>query len=541
MLAGCAQPPPGRYPVDRVTFEGTNAVAADELETKIATAASPKSFLFFRGVRDYELFDRYVLERDLARVERTYRAKGYYEAHARAGRVEKLSNGHVSVTIVVDEGPVVSVADVKLEGLTWLPIDDSAAVLAAVRRLLRAKAPFDEDAYEEAQASVVRVLADRGYAFAVVKASADVDLQRHVAHVIFQLTPGQTAQIGAVTIDGLGPIPEKPVRRALDLSEGSLYSAAKLDAARRAILELGVFADAEVAPDLTHPESRKVAVTVRVVPSDLRVIKVGGGIELDTLRTDWHLLTGWEDRNFLGGLRRLTIDLRPGLVLYPTAINNLQMPTKILPEARARAELRQPGFLEARTGGTIRGGADLYPVIYPRGKDDPVPDSVPGYRDLSSGVGLDRSFGPLYASLFYNFQTSFPFVYGSSTPSGFDKVVLSYVDLVTSLDFRDDPIKPHKGVFFGNSVQIAGLPVLPNFRDENDLFARDLRILPDVRAYVPVAPKWTLAVRASTGFLFPSNYGKSFQPGAAPTPGDVQLGFFRGFFSGGPTSNRGYS
>jgi outer membrane protein insertion porin family/translocation and assembly module TamA len=53
--------------------------------------------------------------------------------------------------------------------------------------------------------------------------------------------------------------------------------------------------------------------------------------------------------------------------------------------------------------------------------------------------------------------------------------------------------------------------------------------------------------RASVGFLAPQNYGdivrsrsSSFDPGSAERTKDYQLTFFRGFFSGGPTQNRGY-
>src|SRR5262249_6526979 len=152
------------------------------------------------------------------------------------------------------------------------------------------------------------------------KGSAEVDLNRHVADIVFTVTPGETARLGAVTITGLGVLPEEPVRRALDLSPGELYSASKLDSARQAVLQLGVFSDVEVNPILSEKGTRTVPVEVRVSPGDLREIKLGGGIELDTLRADIHGITGWENRNFLGGLRRLTLDLRPGVVLFPTRI-----------------------------------------------------------------------------------------------------------------------------------------------------------------------------------------------------------------------------
>jgi outer membrane protein insertion porin family/translocation and assembly module TamA len=574
MAVGCASPPPGRYPIDSVEIErvivpgvdteGTRrGVPASAIEEKIATAASPRFLGFFpRGVvLDYELFDRYVLDRDLTRIERIYRARGYYEAKVRAGRVERTDNGHVRVTVIVQEGSRIDVGDIRFEGVASLPIDDNAAIFAAVRRKLRKGRAFDEDNYQAAQENLVRALGDRGYAFAQVKGQAEVDLNRQMADVVLTVTPGPTARLGTITIGGLGDLPEEPVRRALDLSEGDLYSVSKLESARRAVLALGVFSDAEVVPELGNPASRTVPLNVHLARSELREVKLGGGIELDALRADMHLLTGWENRNFLGGLRRLTLDLRPGVVLFPTSTARFKPPEHYFLQGRARAELRQPGFIEARTGGIVRGEFAIYPVLFPgdppaETQADGTPGEVPGYRDVSSGLGLDRTFGPLYASLFYNFQTSFPFAYvfqnafpyasisDLSTPdpsSSFKKVVLSYVDLRTNLDFRDDAIRPHAGVFIGNDLQVAGVPVTPNFRSPgNDLFATDIRVQPEVRGYVPLTRRWTLAMRVSTGFLFPTDYGDSYLRGD-PNSGDAQLVFFRGFFSGGPNSNRGYA
>jgi outer membrane protein insertion porin family/translocation and assembly module TamA len=56
----------------------------------------------------------------------------------------------------------------------------------------------------------------------------------------------------------------------------------------------------------------------------------------------------------------------------------------------------------------------------------------------------------------------------------------------------------------------------------------------------------TLATRFTAGFLFPFNYGSTVKEGAAYDPTDPvalrdqQLMLLRAFFSGGPTSNRGY-
>jgi outer membrane protein assembly factor BamA len=549
--ASCSQLPSGRYAVDAVELDGTSRISASEIQERIATAPSPKFLGLFRGVVfDYELFDRYVLERDLARIERFYRARGYYEAKARAGRVEASGNGHVRVTVVVDEGPPVMVGDVRLEGLTALPIDDAAAVLAQVRRRPRKGRPFDEEDYEKAQTRIVAALTDRGYAFASVKGGVEVDLIRHVADIEFKLTPGETAKLGPVTISGIGGIPEPPVRRALDLIEGEPYSTSRLEAARRAVLALGVFADVEIAPILDNKASRVIPISVSVSPSDLRAVKLGGGFELDAVRADLHLAAGWEDRNFLGGLRRLTIEERPGVVLYPTTVPQFQKPTNLLFENRARLELRQPGLFEARTSGTIRGEFSMYPVLF--GGTPPATGAIQGYREVNVGVGLDRTFGPLYVSAFYNVQTGFPFRYDSAPEcsaviagaaaddscAGQKNVVVTYYSVRTTLDFRDDALHPHSGLFVGNDLQIAGYPAFGG--GAGTLVARDFRVQPEVRGYVPISRHWTLALRASAGFVLPQNYGAQFDD-PARSPDDLQLVYFRGFFSGGPNSNRGYS
>lgn len=537
---GCTHIPPGRYAIHEVAIEGTSKVESAEIEDKIATAQSPRFLGLFRGVvLDYELFDPYILERDLLRIERLYRARGFYEAHARAGRVEKIDESHVRVTVVVDEGPPVAVREIKVQGIATLPIDDAAAALAAIRRRLRAGRNFDEERYETARDELQRAFTSRGYAFAKVEGRVEVDLALHVADVFFEVTPGQAARLGAITVAGLDPLPEAPVRRALDLEEGELYSSEKLDAAKRAILGLGVFSEVEVEPDLSKPDSPTVPVKVIVTPSELRAVKLGGGIELDVIRTDVHALTGWEDRNFLGGLRRFNIDLRPGLVIYPTRLPKFETPQEALLEGRARAELRQPGVIEARTNGIVRGEINVYPVLFADVR--PTTPFVPGYVDLSAGYGFDRTIGRFYANLSYNFQDSFPFSYGADTQN-FHQVVLSYIDLKTTLDLRNDALRPHSGLFVSNDFQAAGLPVLNIFRGENSLFAEDLRLQPEVRGYVPLSRRWTLALRATTGFLlpFPSSYGSTFRPGGDPSTDDIQLVFFRGFFSGGPNSNRGY-
>jgi outer membrane protein insertion porin family/translocation and assembly module TamA len=141
-----------------------------------------------------------------------------------------------------------------------------------------------------------------------------------------------------------------------------------------------------------------------------------------------------------------------------------------------------------------------------------------------------------------NVQLNVPFVYKGLKDPDLNPVVVSYPALYTTLDLRNNAIHPRKGVFLGNELEVAGVG--------GD--ARDVKVQPEVRAYLPVTKHVTVAVRSTVGLLFAQNYGQSVDSNALtgqPGPGvdrstwirDIQLMFMRGFFSGGSGSNRGYA
>ena len=543
LAGGCVSVPAGRTVVDSVDVRGGNQVDPDDVEERLATAPSPKFLGLFRGmVFDYVVFNQRTLDMDLERVERYYRARGYYDARARSGRVITTSEGHVAITIEVEEGAPVLVHAVTVVGAAKLPEAIRKRMVEKISRAMVMGAPFDEEPYHAGEQGARRVLTDAGYAFAKVKSSAEVDLAAHTADITYVVAAGPTAVLGDITFEGLGGVPELPVRRAFDLEPGSPYSTAELDAARVSVLDLGVFSNVEVRPDLTVTDesTATIPILVHLEPTRLHAIRLGVGGEFDLIRTDVHGSIGWEHGNFLGGLRRLTIEVRPGLVFYPTRLPDLQSPKHLLPEEKSRIELSQPGFLEARTRGLVRAEYNIYPVLLSP-KIDPSA-SVLGYREFRGATGVDRTLWKLFGQLTYNFQRNDPFTYVGPLDPSLAGVTLSYIDLLTQLDFRNDKISPHKGFLLANDLQVAG--------GVGD--AQDVRVQPELRLYLPTSKRTTVALRGSTGFLFPFNYGSTLLDNArgnrmqlavdrARWVKDVQLVYFRAFYSGGPNSNRGYA
>ncbi|MFI5302504.1 MAG: BamA/TamA family outer membrane protein, partial [Polyangiales bacterium] len=218
--------------------------------------------------------------------------------------------------------------------------------------------------------------------------------------------------------------------------------------------------------------------------------------------------------------------LKPGLVQF----------TSVRPGISTVATLKQPGFLEARTTGTLSATTWLLP--------DPIDD----YRTFSTraSVGLERHLGPMVnVGLFYRKGFDFPAPYGDATlPANVFTAQIGYLEWLTTIDARDNVLSPHRGLFAALSLQYAFASTFVLAGDFGDV-----RVQPELRAYLPLASGVTVAVRATVGLLFARNYsphtpGRRAASDDDPstydhdTTGDTPQ--WRAFFSGGATSNRGY-
>lgn len=588
-LSGCV--------IDEIEVSGNRNLDADDIRSKIASGETGGLFegvpllgAFDALTVEYERFDRFVLERDLARVQRFYRARGHYQAVVRAGRVRRLDpeprsqedepldanaavkNARLAIEIVVEEGPAVLVYGVHLAFEDWdgERAADVGAALTRAKARLRPFSVFTEERYEQTRADLQRALVDLGYAYARVEPSAKVDLERNAADITYKIRIGPRCTFGPIRIEGLGELPEWQVRPALGVEPGEPFSASALEAAEVALSNLGVFGSITFEPQLSkqEPFDTAVPILITVQQAALRTARVGGGLELGD-QVALRGLSGWQNRNFFGALDRLNIEGRPRLVLYPLKLATLfdRPPHSVIPEVSLRMQYGLPVPLDPRTTVFVEAEGS---IARPRNADTPddfAPvdpftsfgrvDNVVGYRSIAGRLGLDRRFflSRLHGVVSHNLQLFDPFSYNlSSIPDdALSTLLVSYLELFVELDLRKgrggkyDAINPRSGFYASTSVEIAGRA----FGGDAD----DVKIRPEMRFYAPIGRRFVLAGKLATSLLFATSYGEVLD---APIPvgaiaadgGDpellrrynkqVQLMEIRGLFSGGPGSNRGY-
>lgn len=590
---GCTPKPVNQRFVASLDIEGNREVDTDDLTEKLATRETPKLIGLVRGlVYEYETYNPHVLSVDLLRIQRLYHARGFHHVKVEAGRVA-LEKDRVRVTVVVEEGPRTAIRGIQFSGLEDLSRDVAQKARAAFESSVSARSSYDEAKLKEANDALTRSLQDSGYAFARADFTVRVDIAHDMADVYASIDTGPKVVLGEIQLRGFKDMPEDVIRGYLPLKRGEVYRKSDFEQAEFELMNLGAFtsisvqlthkleeeqtstkasdtetetrvvdpATGAVDPSHSQPSPNTVEgvgastgsqnekqgstartevrrsrrhqvisspVVVEARLSKLRALTLGGGIGADIIKSEAHLTASWRDQNMLGGLRDFQVSATPGVSFYPTRVPDFAAPEHLLPQVKTQIQFSQPGWPEAKTKTVSSVSYDIYPVLLSSNPPELAP--VIGYREFRGRTGIERKFGIVTIVPTYNLQAGIPFTYiGELDPSA-TSVYISYVELLTELDLRNDRVRPTEGFFASTALQFAGLGGS----------AVDIRIQPELRGYVPVVRgKTGFAARLGMGFLFPQNYDTP-QGSDDVSVQDTQIAYFRSFFSGGPVSNRGY-
>lgn len=516
LLWACAASiPAGKLGVTDLSIEGTEAVDPEAIKTCIATrelerfgftlgseVASECGTPPFEAARlpvelwawpwtDYPIYDPAVFERDQDRVERFYRARGYYDARITATHIKgQPDDRSISISMRVQEGQPVRVTSLRLLGVAQFSQEEREAITDAIA-LSRGEV-FDEYLYDQSKQALIDLLGEASYAHAQVEGDVRIDAEAHTASVTFAISAGMPCRFGQVRVAGYDDLSPRPMWGAAGIEPGTPFSLSALSDARQAVYALGPFAAVDVEPQL-DPDSDIVDVLIRVVPGRRSRLSFGVGMEVggnlaqgatdagdSFAQWDLHLLSRFEHRNFLGGMRHLLLEERPRIIFddsFPSAARpNLGNSLSV--------DLRQPAFGEARTALRTTVRWDLGP--------DPFGGRF--YRsELTTGIGPERRFlgGDLRWSSTVNWH-------GFRELTGIDAGPIPDYDVfyfqhTLQLELRDEPRRPRQGIYAALSVIHAGyfLPGDWNY----------VRVVPEIRGYVPLPLGMVLAAKALLGFM----------------------------------------
>ncbi len=201
--------------VNRVIFEGLNAIGQDDLEDEVQ--ARPRS-----------VFTPARAQADVQRIIEVYRRAGRFAATV-TPQVRELDQNRVDLIFEIDEGPVTGVRSINFIGNEAFSDRDlrGAIVTAESRwwRFFSSNDNYDPDRLEYDREQLRQFYTNRGYAdFRVVSAVAELTPDQEDFYITFTIEEGEQYEFGEIGVSTqLDRVPEDLLKRVLPVRTGELF------------------------------------------------------------------------------------------------------------------------------------------------------------------------------------------------------------------------------------------------------------------------------------------------------------------------------
>lgn len=489
--------------VHSLTLKGEKQVSADDATSGLATQSTP----WYPFATKFYL-DRSALDIDAQRIQANYNELGYFDVRVHGPEVHDRGNGSVDIVYSVNEGSPSTVTAIKIDGLD--EVDKRDKVSAAVKVKIGQR--FNHAAYELGRVAMKDLLQTQGYAYAKVEGEVLVDRPKFSAVLHYTVTTGPLVHFGKTNIHGSEPIKAADLQRNLLWSEGDVYTPEKVSKTQSKLYGIGT--SSEVQVQLPPKAADPADVDIAIVPSKLRELRLGAGLGLQQRQQEVHLRGQWSFLNFFGGLRTLSLKVEPAYVFIPL-VWNVQ---RSGPAGTVETRFTQPDVFHTRIDSFVLAGFDLgiqegFQYYGPRFQ-------IGGERAFfTEHLRVGASYNLQYLNFFNINQAEFS---PSLTPLGLgfrNPYRLAWLEEFVTIDYRDDRLDTHKGIY-------AELRAEQGFNGIGSAF-NYVKLRPEIRGYIALGHRVTLALRGSFGWL------------SAKTPQDSPV--TRRFYLGGPSSHRGFS
>ncbi|MCQ2661806.1 outer membrane protein assembly factor BamA [Helicobacter pylori] len=183
------------------------------------------------------------LEYDSMRIQDVYMRRGYLDAHISSPFLKTDFSTHdAKLHYKVKEGIQYRISDILIE------IDNPVVPLKTLEKVLKVKR---KDVFNiehlRADAQILKTeIADKGYAFAVVKPDLDKDEKNGLVKVIYRIEVGDMVYINDVIISGNQRTSDRIIRRELLLGPKDKYNLTKLRNSENSLRRLGFFSKVKI-------------------------------------------------------------------------------------------------------------------------------------------------------------------------------------------------------------------------------------------------------------------------------------------------------
>jgi outer membrane protein insertion porin family len=274
--------------IQTIRFDGNRAFSRRKLIKMMET----KEDWFLSWLTGAGAYKEEPLKNDVNRITDFYYNNGYITIKVGEPKVELLPDkSGLVVTIGITEGDQFRIGALDFKG----DLLESSDKLPGKLKLKTGEI-FNRSLLRVDILTLTDLYADKGYAFANVTPLTDVNTERKIVDINFDMEKGEKVYIDRINIGGNIKTRDKVIRRELKLAEGDLYSSTGLKRSKQNLMNLGFFEEANLATAEGSADNR-LNLNVDVKERPTGTFSVGAGYSsLDGLIAQGSV----QQANFLG-------------------------------------------------------------------------------------------------------------------------------------------------------------------------------------------------------------------------------------------------
>jgi len=274
--------------IEKINIIGNEAFANDELIDGFELSEGS----FFSFLNNDNAYSREKLKGDIETLESFYRDRGYFKFSIESSQISLSKDmKKIFINFNVFEGKKYTISDAEVVG--DIPIEEEIynPIISSLNNLT----------YSQAQITSIEefftnILGNRGYAFAEVSGSPEINENSNEVKIIFTVKPGKRTYTRKILFSGNNVTQDYVLRREMRQFEGAWSSNNSIEAGKVRLERLGYFKGVEVETIPVPNTDDQIDILYSV--EEETTGSVGGNIGY----SDFGLMLGFnlQEQNFLG-------------------------------------------------------------------------------------------------------------------------------------------------------------------------------------------------------------------------------------------------
>lgn len=236
-----------RAVVRRITFQGIRHVRAKDLRK----AMTQKQSSWLSWMNNDGVYEPANLLADREAIRKAFMDQGYLGAQVGEPTYAYVGRKKIDVAFDVVEGPLYTLADWRIEGMSAFPTNEAA------RGVVAASGQTAEwDAIRRGAQNVGDFYGARGYIHTEVEPVVSLDTNAATAKVAYRVAEGTLAYIQNVEIRGNSQTKDKVIRREIGVAPGEVYNEVRVRSSENRVRNLNYFSYVGTYPESTAVSNR---------------------------------------------------------------------------------------------------------------------------------------------------------------------------------------------------------------------------------------------------------------------------------------------